>query len=64
MHQLARYWCIDAPTVLAQAHALDPRVKTPSSRVELSTFDLLRDVLGSRRHTGDPSASADEPTMT
>lgn len=49
VHQLARFWFVDSRSVLKRAQEIDPRVKTPSSRVDLATVESLCEVFDPAR---------------
>lgn len=51
VHQLARFWDVKSPTVLAEVRGIAPGVRTPSSRVELADLEPLRVALNARFDT-------------
>lgn len=71
VHELARYWFTESAIVLAEARALDSAVRTPSSRVNFTILEPLREALRARLGGRLSSAllpsalpESDEPSST
>lgn len=60
VYQLARYWSVDARSVLKRAREIDSRVRTASSRVDPATVDSLRKVFDPHPGTS-PDTIGDRP---
>lgn len=59
VYQLARYWLLDSRLIIKHAREIDPKVKSRSSRIDLTTVESLREVFSPRRGTPLSASNGD-----